>query len=352
MLVCVLNEPNARAPERFQPPSCSAATGASVMFSGCTTSLSDLTLPERVKDQLDQADFKEVGDLDGLTATELAHDLDITTDSAAEIMLWVRSACDAGSALVLIQSGLDKLKEERNTRRVTTFGRELDALLDGGVQLKKLTEFSGVPGVGKTQMAMQLALTVQIPEAFGGLEGEAVYIDTEGSFFAPRANQMAEALIARLHEQAVASPARQAALDALDARGLLSRISFFRVHSAMELLAVVKSLEALVVSQQRVRLIIIDSIAFPLRHLDVTMTRRLRMLGQMVHSLSTLAMRHGIAVVLINQVTTKVNDVMGTSSLVVREQDWHPCPSVPSEAASVTEGGSVLLSIAFHPSGA
>ena len=37
---------------------------------------------------------------------------------------------------------------------------------------------SGVPGVGKTQLGMQLALDVQLPAAFGGIAGTAVYIDT------------------------------------------------------------------------------------------------------------------------------------------------------------------------------
>ena len=33
---------------------------------------------------------------------------------------------------------------------------------------------------------MQLAVDVQIPECFGGLDGEVVYIDTEGSFIVER----------------------------------------------------------------------------------------------------------------------------------------------------------------------
>ena len=48
-------------------------------------------------------------------------------------------------------------------------------------------------------MAMQLAINVQIPAVFGGLGGEAIYIDTEGSFFAPRAQDMAAALVSRLN---------------------------------------------------------------------------------------------------------------------------------------------------------
>ena len=62
--------------------------------------------------------------------------------------------------------------------------QEIDRLLGGGVQTRQLTEFSGVPGVGKTQLGMQLAVGTRTPACFGGLESEAVYVDTEGSFTA------------------------------------------------------------------------------------------------------------------------------------------------------------------------
>ena len=55
-------------------------------------------------------------------------------------------------------------------------------MLGGGVHLGEMIEFCGVPGIGKTQIAMQLCVDVQIPEAFQGVGGEAIYIDTEGSF--------------------------------------------------------------------------------------------------------------------------------------------------------------------------
>ena len=43
--------------------------------------------------------------------------------------------------------------------------------------------------------SMQLAVDVQIPECFGGVEGEAVYIDTEGSFLAERLADIAEVTV-------------------------------------------------------------------------------------------------------------------------------------------------------------
>lgn len=55
--------------------------------------------------------------------------------------------------------------------------------------------------------SMQLAVDVQIPECFGGVAGEAVFIDTEGSFMVDRAADIATAcvrhcqLIAEAHQE-------------------------------------------------------------------------------------------------------------------------------------------------------
>ena len=49
-------------------------------------------------------------------------------------------------------------------------------LLGGGVRAGEgMLELVGAPGAGKTQVCMQLALNVQIPEALGGLQGTCAY---------------------------------------------------------------------------------------------------------------------------------------------------------------------------------
>jgi RAD51-like protein 2 len=40
----------------------------------------------------------------------------------------------------------------------------------------------GVPGVGKTQLGMQLAINVQIPVKLGGVGGHAIYIDDKSQY--------------------------------------------------------------------------------------------------------------------------------------------------------------------------
>ena len=58
----------------------------------------------------------------------------------------------------------------------------LDRLLGGGIPLSELTEIAGLPGVGKTQLCMQLAVDARLPAKQGGVEGCTVVIDSEGSW--------------------------------------------------------------------------------------------------------------------------------------------------------------------------
>lgn len=78
---------------------------------------------------------------------------------------------------------------------VTTFSGELDGVLGGGVPVGGVTEISGPPGVGKTQLLMQLAVSCAMPVEFGGMGGACLFVDTEGSFVAERLEQMATAAV-------------------------------------------------------------------------------------------------------------------------------------------------------------
>ncbi|KAG5469533.1 hypothetical protein LSCM1_02756 [Leishmania martiniquensis] len=78
---------------------------------------------------------------------------------------------------------------------VTTFSRELDRILGGGVPVGGVTEISGPPGVGKTQLLMQLAVSCTMPVEFGGMGGACLFVDTEGSFVVERLEQMATAAV-------------------------------------------------------------------------------------------------------------------------------------------------------------
>ncbi|MHA1688977.1 MAG: helix-hairpin-helix domain-containing protein, partial [Promethearchaeota archaeon] len=85
-------------------------------------------------------------------------------------------------------------EHRKNIARITTGSQELDNVLGGGIETGSLTELFGEFRTGKTQIMHQLCVNVQLPREKGGLEGSALYIDTEGTFRPERIIQMAEAL--------------------------------------------------------------------------------------------------------------------------------------------------------------
>lgn len=50
---------------------------------------------------------------------------------------------------------------------------QVDNLLRGGVLTRGITELSGRSGAGKTQLCLQLAITVQLTRSVGGLSAGA-----------------------------------------------------------------------------------------------------------------------------------------------------------------------------------
>lgn len=64
----------------------------------------------------------------------------------------------------------------------------------GGISLGKITEVCGAAGVGKTQLCMQLCISIQLPTELGGMAAKAIYVDTEGSFVRSRLVEMTRAI--------------------------------------------------------------------------------------------------------------------------------------------------------------
>ncbi len=90
--------------------------------------------------------------------------------------------------------GLEYAKRREAVEKITTGSKNLDMLLGGGVETKAITEAFGAYGSGKTQLGLTLSVNVQLPRDMGGVNGKAVFIDTEGTFRPERIKQIAEAI--------------------------------------------------------------------------------------------------------------------------------------------------------------
>jgi len=167
----------------------------------------------------------------------LLSEASITHAEAALVLKVVFSDQHGNASVSGARSAQQLLNAELAERSLTTFCPQLDEALGLGVPAKQITEFCGVPGVGKTQLGIQLAVAVQIPRAFGGLQGEAVYIDTEGSFTAERARDMAAACaehVRLLAESPGVSEEGRREASSFTAEAILGRIHLFRVHDSSE----------------------------------------------------------------------------------------------------------------------
>ncbi|KAJ3287005.1 DNA repair protein rad51c [Borealophlyctis nickersoniae] len=198
-------------------------------------------------------------------------------------------------------SALQALERERRRSNVTTFSRALDDLFGGaGVPAGRVTELCGPPGIGKTQIGMQLSLNAQIPPNPGAPWGESIYVDTEGSFIIERVAEIASETLselARLSHQLDSS---------VTVESLLSRIHYFRIHGHVEQIALMNQLEGFLKAHPQVKIIVIDSIAFHFRQNFTDMGLRTRLLNGMAQQFRKFADENDLAVVLMNQMTTKI----------------------------------------------
>ncbi len=107
---------------------------------------------------------------------ELASILEIGEATAGKIINGARQMLEMGF------TSADKVWEQRKKMaKITTSSENLDNLLGGGVETQAITEIYGGFGSGKTQIAFQLAVNVQLSEKKGGLGANCLFIDTENS---------------------------------------------------------------------------------------------------------------------------------------------------------------------------
>ncbi|KAB1265396.1 DNA repair protein RAD51-like protein 3 [Camelus dromedarius] len=273
-------------------------------------------LSPSVRVKLVSAGFQTAEELLEVKPSELSKEVGISKEEALETLQIIRRECLTNKTRYpgTAESGkkytaLELLEQEHTQNFIITFCSALDNILGGGIPLTKTTEICGAPGVGKTQLCMQLAIDVQIPECFGGVEGEAVFIDTEGSFMVDRVVDLATACIQHLQLIAGTQMAEEhpEALQDFTLENILSHIYYFRCHDYTELLAQVYLLPDFLSEHPKVRLVIVDGIAFPFRHDLDDLSLRTRLLNGLAQQLISLANNHRLAVILTNQMTTKID---------------------------------------------
>lgn len=201
------------------------------------------------------------------------------------------------------------LEERKNIQRFTTGCKALNELvsskelkigsdikeseINDGIELGSIYELAGEFRTGKTQIAHQLCITVQLSKDKGGLDAEALYIDTEGTFRPERLLQIA-------HNKYP---------DDLDIIKVTDRIHYVRVFNSEHQILMLQKIPELLSEHNNIKLIVVDSIISHLRAEYTgrgTLAERQQLLNKQLHELARLAYSRKIAIVLTNQVSTQV----------------------------------------------
>lgn len=187
------------------------------------------------------------------------------------------------------ESAKEIWEKRRKQKRITTGSNNLDELIGGGIETRAVTELFGEYRTGKTQIMHQLCVNVQLPYEQGGLEGSALYIDSEGTFRPERIIGMAEALD-------------------LDHNEVLKNIVVGRAYNSDHQVLLVKQAPKMI-AKKNIKLIIVDSLIGHFRSEYVgrgTLAERQQTINQHLHDLLRLSEIYDeLAVTFTNQVSSK-----------------------------------------------
>lgn len=252
-------------------------------------------------EKLKEAGFNTIEAVAVASPAELANTAEIGESTAAKIINSARQSADIGG----FETGDMVLERRKLVGKLSTGCVEFDEMMGGGIESQAITEMYGEFGSGKTQVAHQLAVNVQLPKEQGGLGGSVIMIDTENTFRPERIKQMVQGLSER---EGVDYDPEEFLKNIHVARAYNSNHQILLVDSAMELANELKE------TDKPVRLLIVDSLTAHFRAEYVgrgTLADRQQKLNKHLHGLQRFGDLYNSAVVVTNQVMSKPDAFFG-----------------------------------------
>ena len=244
---------------------------------------------EKTAEKLREAGFTDLMSIAASSSGVLSAAAGIGNDTAAKIIADARAKLKMG-----FEPATEVMKKRMKMGRITTGSKELDKMLGGGVETQAITEMHGAFGSGKSQIALQLAVNVQLPKEKGGLGAKAIFIDTEGTFRPERIRQMAQGA-------------------GLNPEKALQNIYVAKAYNSDHQVILAEKSEELL-KKGDVKLIIVDSITSAFRS-DYTgrgtLADRQQKLNRHLHQLQKMADVYNAAVYITNQVMSRPDILFG-----------------------------------------
>jgi len=244
-----------------------------------------------IAEKLEDSGYSDMMSIAVSSPKELSDIADIGETVAAKIIQAARKTADIGS----FETGAVLLERRSQIGYISTGSNNFNELLGGfGFESQAIIEMFGEFGSGKTQIAHQMCVNVQLGKEKGGLDSHVLYIDTENTFRPERIKQMAEAY-------------------ELDPEEVLNKIHVARAYnSSHQMLLVDKAKE--LAKEFPVRLLVVDSLTSHFRAEYVgrgALADRQQKLNKHMHALLRWGDLNNGVVVVTNQVSSKPDAFFG-----------------------------------------
>jgi len=244
-----------------------------------------------IAEKLNESGYEDLMSIAVTSPKELSDVADIGETTAAKIIQAARRLADVGG----FETGIELLERRKQIDYVTSASESFNELLGGrGFESQSITELFGEFGSGKTQVAHQLCVNVQLSKEQGGLDSHVFYIDTENTFRPDRIKQMCEPF-------------------ELDPEEVLDKIHVARAYNSNhQMLLVEKAME--LSKEYPSKLLIVDSLTSHFRAEFVgrgALADRQQKLNKHMHDLLKWADRNNGIVVVTNQVAAKPDAFFG-----------------------------------------
>ena len=243
-----------------------------------------------IAEKLKDAGFMDLMAIAVESPKNLAETAEIGEATANKIINVAKREANIGD----FETGDTLLERRKAVGKLTTKVKAFDELMGGGFETQAITEVYGEFGSGKTQIAHQLAVNVQMPVDEGGLEGHTLMIDTENTFRPERLTQVANALD----------------IDPSEALKKVHVARAFNSHHQMLLMDKAK----LLAKEYPVRLLIVDSLTAHFRAEYIgrgALAERQQKLNRHLHDLQRFADLTNAVVLVTNQVSAKPDAFFG-----------------------------------------
>jgi DNA repair protein RadA len=244
---------------------------------------------EKTAEKLKEAGYDDMMAIAAGSPGELMVAAGVGEETAAKIIAAARDNMKMG-----FEPATAIMKKREAIGKITTGSKSLDDLLGGGIETQSITEAHGAFGSGKSQLAHQMAVTVQLPKEKGGVSGKAIFVDSENTFRPERIIDMAKAM-------------------GIDPKKALDNILIARAYNSDHQMLLVEKSEEFI-KKNNVKIIIVDSLTSAFRA-DYTgrgtLANRQQKLNRHLHKLQRLADVYNLAIYVTNQVMSRPDVLFG-----------------------------------------